>query len=267
MVANKEYVFSLLEDFVDNDVEQILIPSSEYEYGSCPLPAIGMNAKGEIRDIDDTVGYSITRGATKVVIIPTQEDFVIKLNITGTYLTERECETLGYEYPHIDRISEQNILDEEIAMYNDMPIELQGFIKPNIFVGYFNNIPVYIQEKIRNSYENSEETSKERFLNERAERLTEISSLQAMIKPTGWRSSLFPSPFINDMLNYFGEEKTKSILTQLCDAAVYDLNYGNFGYDMEDKPCLFDIGGFEESEFFQRDEQYYNTVEELTLLS
>lgn len=249
MVATKDYVFSLLSDFIGESANKILVPSSEYEYGTSPDPTIAMDEDGDIWNIEDMIGYSVMRGATKVVIIPTQEDFVIKLNITGTYLSEKECETFGYEFPHIDRVSIQNILDEEIAMYDNMPTELKEFIKPNIFIGYFNNIPVYIQEKIKASYEYSEEASWERFI-KRGDSLkvTEVQTVNKHLIPS------FPAPFISDMFEIFGEENTKTILCQLRESAVYDLNYGNFGYDMENKPCLFDIGGFDEAEFFHKDE-------------
>ena len=209
---------------------------------------------GNMWTIEDTYYCSIMRGATKIVLIPRGGDYVIKLNIDGTYLTERECDLCGLEYPHIDRRSVENVLDEEIALYESAPAELKEFIKPNIYVGDFNNIPVYVQEKIGSIYENVAWSSEERYKDSSKENHGVIESISNSIKPAGWSSSLFPDPFINDVVENFGEAKAYTILMQLKEQPIFDFNYGNFGYDQKNIPCLIDIGDFSEDEFFSYDE-------------
>lgn len=253
-MVDKDYIFQIVSLMIGDNATEILIPSSEYEYGISDDPAVSMSEDNEIWEIEDCHGYHVMRGATKVVIIPSEEDFVIKLNITGTYLTEKECQDYGLEYPHMDRRSKQNVLDEENAIYEDIGMRAQKFIKPNIYVGDFNNIPVYIQEKIKIAYDFGSGPSEKKYSKTEDNIKWIVNSIGEMTKPAGWHTSLFPNPFIYDMIQAYGEDDTAMILAQLRDAAIYDLNYGNFGYDMKGLPCLFDIGGFSEEEFFSYDE-------------
>lgn len=246
----KERAFNILNDFIFSNIKEILVPSEEYEYGDSLLPTAYLTNYDELVPIINNINVSVFRGATKIVLIPAKENFVIKLNITGTYLTESECQNFGFDFPTVDRHSEQDILDEEVALYDGLSKTLQNFIKPNLYIGEFKGIPVYIQEKIKIDYEKASGAAAKRFKEESEEVRNSIKILESKSRPAGWTSSIFPAPFLNDMVNFYGEQRTEEIISQLKESSIYDFNWGNFGYDLNDRPCLFDIGGFDEEEFF-----------------
>lgn len=259
MTYSKEKILSIVQDFLGNNPTGVYAPSSDYEYGISDLPAVSKLNFDDVWTIEGINGFDIYRGATKVVISPYKSDYVIKLNITGTYLTEDECKEVGLEYPYIDRVSKQDILDEEIALYENVGDELKAFIKPNIFIGRYNGIPVYIQEKVFTTYEYTEWTISQKFRQQTPRHKQLTNRLAEKTIPAGWRSKIFPEAFISDMILAYGVMYAWKILTQISEAGISDLNYGNFGYDKNGLPCLIDIGDFCEEEFFCQDVHFYDT--------
>lgn len=261
MTYTKSEVYSILTDLLGENPEGIFIPSSEYEYGFSESPTMSKMNENETWAVEEIEGFELCRGATKVVIRPVNADYVIKLNITGTYLTEEECEIAGLKYPYIDRHSSYDTLDYENAIYEELPDELRSIIKPNIYLGEYCGISIYIQEKIKYTYQEDSYSAEIRFSEISDNKKDFIKTVLTKSKPAGWskNSTLFPEEFVADMVSKFGEKKTEKILMQLKDSCIYDLNFYNFGYDKEGFPCLFDIGGFQEDEFFDQDIDYYNT--------
>lgn len=251
MTYTKEVVMSIVRDFLGDNAQGVYIPSEEYEWGMSDLCAVSeMDEDGIAWEIEEITGFDLCRGATKVVIVPINEDYVIKLNITGTYLTKEQCRDAGLSYPCIDRTASSDTMDYENALYEDIPEELQSIIKPNILIGEYRGMPIYIQEKIKTTYENCCHVVEKCYENADQQLVTSVQSIVANTCPAGYRSSILPEAFICDMVKAFGEQLTEQMLLQLKESSIYDLNFGNFGYDKSDKPCLFDIGGFDEGEFF-----------------
>jgi len=261
MTYSKAEVFSIVREMLGDGAEDIYLPSEEFEIGCSDAFPISLGTYGAF-NVEGTMEVEVYRGATKVVLVPVQSDYAIKLNISGTYLTEDECDEAGFQYPHIDRLSSENVLDEENIMFESLPKELKEIILPNIYIGDCGNIPVYIQKKVKATYGRVTGLAEARYKAKGKSRTTSVQKALKSSTPVGLNwiiHSVLPEAFVSDLIDFYGEEKASLILQQLSVSEITDLNYENFGYDMEDRPCIFDIAGYNENDFFEYDEHFYES--------
>lgn len=267
MNYSREEVLEIVREMLGENIEGIYIPSEEFELGVSDAFPISNTDYGAW-DIENTDEVEVYRGATKIVFVPAHKDYAIKLNISGTYLTEDECKDANYLYPHIDRISTKDVLEEENVIFEDLSDELKELIFPNIYVGKYEEISVYIQKKIKKTYDEAIGAAWIRYSNEGKKRIESVHRALKRSTPFGlnWAiHAVLPEPFISDMIDFYGEEKVEYMLQHLVTSGIDDLNYSNFGYDINDKPCIFDIAGFNEVDFFDYDEHFYDSQKYLIL--
>ena len=250
MTYTKELVMSIVEKMLGPRPTGIYVPYDEYQYGESDDPS--MSRIEDYEDdwkICDTKDFIVRRGATKVVITPLKEDFVIKLSITGTYFSESECHYYSCEYPCFPQKATENVLFKEEKIYNIAPPLLKKIIKPNLYIGSYNGIPIFIQEKVAYTWEYIKNKYDRKFNRTDVLRQETVKTIQGMSHREG-ESALLDDSFVNLICDWLGEEKTMSLLLELKKSNIYDLNDGNYGLDSKGRPCLFDIAGFDEDEFF-----------------
>lgn len=92
--------------------------------------------------------FYIDSGCSKLVIVPRNRSYVIKIPWTGVYTNTTEYEdnvedTFDYELSY-------SPMEDEINYYNDVDEEARQYLVENEFVGLYNDsIPIYVQEKVK----------------------------------------------------------------------------------------------------------------------
>lgn len=250
MTYTRDLVMSIVEEMLGPRPTGIYVPHDEYEFGGSDDPSMSRIEDYEDRwGIYDTEDYIVRRGASKVVIIPLKEDFVIKLGITGTYYSESECDYYNCEYPCFPEKATFNILFKENRLYNKMSDLLKRIVKPNIYIGSYNGIPIFIQERIANIWDHIKSKYDHKFRRAEDSKRNAVKSIQSASCREN-DAPLLDDSFVNLIYDWLGEEDTMSLFLELKNSGIYDLNYENYGLDYAGRPCLFDIGGFDELEFF-----------------
>lgn len=195
--------------FIDDEVLDGMSPEDSYIYTNIEK-RIAVN----VEDLD--------MGMTKLVITDRDLSFVIKIPFTGLF--HMPYVDGDYENPTLSYKVEHNILDEEISMYDWLPDELLDIIVPNIYVGNYGCLPIYIQKKM--NYAPCRLRSSERSL----EYVDE--------------SGDYNEEFIDSLITRFGIQGAINRI-DLMNENLEDLHNGNYGYDKYGNGYIFDYGGYD----------------------
>lgn len=225
--------------------------------------------------IQSTNNCQVRSGCSRLVLIPKDKDYVIKMPImiVGTishdvrvkqedFWDENELisrkddsyyyidnlsdvETLTYSGLEIlntkftvTRRSKCDLMDEENAFFDDDPI-LRNILLENVYEGTFNGIPVYTQKKAEVYCDIPYKCTKSK--DEKEENSIRSVRGSSLCKA-------FPDAWIAKCINTFGEEKTTEILSTICDRGIdADMNSANFGY-LNNIPVIFDFASYYENE-------------------
>lgn len=246
-VANK--VMSIVREILGDNATGVYIHHSvvtrDLFYDQAPLTS----TLGECPFIiEDTKHFKVFYGATKLCIYPCNRKikWVIKIPITGVYNPVYEFGLSGvteedWQYePTFSKLEDAGIAnydscDEEIAIYENSTSDAQNYMSPNILIGRYNNIPIYIQEKVYtceagDSYTFSTFDYKEGFLRHEIDYLYDLN--------TNFEDDAF---FYNIILRS-GVQKALEVISELGD--IDDIHQGNYGYNYEGKPVIFDYAGY-----------------------
>ena len=175
--------------------------------------------------------FYIESGCSKLVIIPKNRSYVIKIPWTGVYTDVDEYgEYIGESV--FDYELSYSPMEEENSYYNDVDEETRQYLAENEFVGLYNNsIPVYVQEKVVNlGYGAKTNTSVTRQFTEKAN----IYSLGVKI-----------AKMIVEQLGY---DEGLRIVRELDN--INDLHNGNYGFDKYGQFKIIDYAGFYIENYF-----------------
>ena len=228
MPTEKE-VFSILEDIMGNEnINGIYTPDTTYAE-DCPIYC-NSDLTLYIDNFYDRNDYqiNINFGATRLTIIPSNKDYVIKIQIAGTYDLKQEI--LNNEDEDIENI-----------IYKKAGIELKKMLLPNTYIGEFNGMKIYIQKKLpyvgniswRTLYgENDDHEIIDK----------EIDKIK------------FICPFISEsliehMIKIINKKFAIKILMDCKYLNLTDIRPDNYGYDDDNFPYIFDYAGFDFSFF------------------
>lgn len=265
----KEKVFEILNEMLGEDAEGLYCYDDVIEGAGEDFFYTQVCKNYLNNDVCEIEDVEIQHGVCKYVIIPNEGDYVIKLPIMGTfdYVTQvkhvnekgQEEFLFLFDENDIDEAVEQgwqivdskieavktmqkhNIMEIENDIYNNAPEILKDFLLPNIFIGYFNSIPVYIQRKISKTVRDTSSYSA----------ITEADN-DINVKTIRSESHVgVPSLFIKKNIEFFGFEKALKIMTAISDIKLEDLHTANLGYLEDGTPCVFDFGGYNEEEVWQ----------------
>ncbi len=257
MPTEKE-VFSILEDIMGNEnINGIYTPDTTYAE-DCPIYC-NSDLTLYIDNFYDRNDYqiNINFGATRLTIIPSNKDYVIKIQIAGTYDLKQEI--LNNEDEDIEDIfykniynsdcveivskmkSTVNLMEIENIIYKKAGIELKKMLLPNTYIGEFNGMKIYIQKKLpyvgniswRTLYgENDDHEIIDK----------EIDKIK------------FICPFISEsliehMIKIINKKFAIKILMDCKYLNLTDIRPDNYGYDDDNFPYIFDYAGFDFSFF------------------
>lgn len=184
--------------------------------------------------------YRLGGGATKVVIIPKDADYVIKIPIAGTYITE--CDADGNEVHTLEGkvdMMEFDHLEREQSTWRILNRESKKVFLPNITIGEINGIPIYIQERVAKT-----------FIDTRFDQIEKtegsVKSAQKLIENSGYGSdddtSTLNEDFIAAIVEYYDEETARQVLGDAGD--IGDLHDENYGFTEDGRPVIFDYADF-----------------------
>ena len=175
--------------------------------------------------------FYIDSGCSKLVIVPKNRSYVIKIPWTGVYTEINgdgdyigEC-AFDYELNYCP-------MEDEINYYNDADEETRQYLAENEFVGLYNDsIPIYVQEKIKHlGWGAATNTS-----------VTPNFSVKTCIQ----RLSVKIAKMIIEQLGY---NEGLRVVREL--DSIDDLHNGNYGFDKYGQFKIIDYAGFYIENYF-----------------
>lgn len=201
-------------------------------------------AENYIYELEDNFGYDEfyhETGATKLVIIPTKEDYVIKVAFNGTY-NDYEEEDEGHPFYGAESPRMDDYCDAEMCFY-ELAKE-RGFEKMFLPLEYFGErdcIHIYLQPKCerlemddRKQVDYSSKGSREKILKDRKDGKRYLRDKF----PVSWTASCLDTLGSVERLQEF-----ETFLTST--GIISDLHRGNIGY-YDGHAVIMDYGGYNE---------------------
>lgn len=194
--------------------------------------------------VEEDNEYTYEMGATKLVIIPKETDYVIKIPFNGYFDYCWNEEEENWEEDNTDEFISfysaggewnDNYCELEVDIYNSLPDEYKGLFLPIEQIGKFCDYPIYIQPKakaIEGMLDRKKYCSKE--------------SLQTIKNNKQDLQTTLPEEWLASCLEYFNNSifELKCFIDYLENNDLYaDLHRGNIGY-YNNKPVIIDYGGF-----------------------
>lgn len=139
----KAKVWQICRNVFGKNAEGIYGESSSMDYGDeYEVEFITNLNEGLVSDRTDTI---YAWGASKLVLIPSNENFVIKVDIDGICQYDEDDDKFNLT----DLVNEHDrALPEEVRLYNKASSELKQVLVPvHYLFDYNRKIPVYVQEK------------------------------------------------------------------------------------------------------------------------
>ena len=181
--------------------------------------------------------YIVDSGASKVVLIFKDSDYVVKIPFFGERSWCEDEDGCGEEV--CDEFTGARISDDEYGwdyctseqyFYNKaVEKRLEEFFIETIFIGKYEDHPIYIQEKVEVYGYNSETKSSER-------------SKEIFCKKF-YRSEIQNEDFGGLLIDYYGEERVNQLVEFLSEVGISDLHSSNVGI-RANRPVLFDYSGY-----------------------
>lgn len=184
--------------------------------------------------------FELHHGISKVVIIFEKFPFVIKIPFLGRWYDEYDEENNEF-YSEFERftcapsINGDDYCEAETNTIKEMIFYgYEDIVAYEICLGIFNGVAFYIQEKVRPYNCEFHYTPSEDSLN-----IARNIDIDYGYCDDNWRASV---------IELYGEEYWRSFVEWVDDGREYilnDMHIGNYGYDYEGKPVLFDVSGFD----------------------
>ena len=234
---NTDEIMSLVKTILGQDAKEVLLDEEELHDDVSESIITNIDTESSINEDPDE--YYISRGITKIVIIPKNTDYVIKIPFTGIYHYTDSDEL--YLVAKVD-FDEYDVFDIEKQTYNNLFQESKVAFLPNYFIGTFNGIPIYIQEKIKVTCSHHFYDATYSY-GEKKESVAKIRK-ESLYDDDHVDTTCLREFFIADLITWYGEEATKWILADCKD--IDDLHGNNYGYTEDGRPVIFDYAGFDD---------------------
>ena len=187
--------------------------------------------------LPDDFDYDVEYGATKLVLMPSNENFVIKIPFTGYYTEEFDgkegkFKEIYYTFNGADNGSWDYCKCECERYLTAKQENLEKYFAKTTYLDSINDHPIYIQEKAV-IYVNS--SKKEISLKEEETTRKKCSKQGTCCFNVHW---------LNDLLKYCGDKEFEDFLFFIkINGFNDDLHSTNIGY-IGNKPVLVDYSGF-----------------------
>lgn len=261
MKYRKNEVMDIVASVLGYDCNGVYINSSSiYESQDQSIITHFSNNMDEIVFMDyEYDNVKINLGASKLVIIPNNTKYVIKIPFTTMYNedciecdddVDSYCEGKGTNCGYLGCASccyhcnrytyslgqdvQYDICADEQNIYEEASDELQQLLVPNIFIGMFNGVvPVYIQKKIKN-------TARTKKTNSVATAAEKKIACLVMDK----NDCFLDAGAMAQYIVKFGICKFRELVQEI--TMLDDLHSGNWGYFEDGSVGIIDYGGYSE---------------------
>lgn len=268
-----EKVNNICEVVLGNNASGIYVDEDGLEY-ACDDDIDFFSNLADKWKIESTFNVQVKAGMTKLVLIPNDCDFVIKLDFSHLIHFDAEDE----EWIVHAEVCERT-LEQEQEIYKEANEYLKNVLLPVQFVMRFNDvIPVYVQKKVSSTfsdfldmeYENtkgglpltSDIYRPRRFGLKKYVNKSLIKKLETLsdIYYLGYKGNYI----YNTWLKRYGERAVEEIANQLYEWNINDLHNTNIIVDSDGVIRLCDYGGYHSSTHWNysdgrndNDEYYY----------
>ena len=192
-----------------------------------------------LSNLPDDLKYHYEYGATKLVIMLPDCDFVIKIPFSGSYQEFYQDRTDDYEEEYVEfenadfETCEWDYCKTEVNRYNlAKNVGIEKYFAKTECIGMVNNYPIYIQQK-------AEIFAEVKDLNSYSEE-KKSSTREKCDKEDLW---CFNECWLSDLLDYCGDRIFSLFMSFLKDNEFDDLHSSNIGY-INGVPVLVDYSGF-----------------------
>lgn len=236
------------EIFGDNYIEGAYL-NQEFIDGGEPIDYTDVYTNFDCQNyftLENNMSIPIAWGATKLVIIPPHENYVIKIPFTGLYRGDMDEEGVFVNCHKVKDLEVENVCDQEIDMYENFTSDLQKIVLPLEFIGMLDNLPIYIQEKIKTTYEDSEDYASEFKYNKDGRFPAWYMIARYIMEEANY--DRFHVIFLMRMMRQVGISITREIVNEVIDE-ITDIHTSNYGYTKDGRCVIFDIAGYG-SEFY-----------------
>lgn len=246
MTYNKQEILNIVKEILGDNATGVYINDLvvKRDLGNDDVPLVSQLGKKPFI-IQSTKDYEISYGLSRLCIIPTDKkiDWVIKIPITAVYKEEFFNDYDG-EYFDWDNdnfagliqvgVSECDSCDEERVLYEDASSDAKIFMADNHYIGNYNGISVYIQEKTINCdvswYYKSRFSYDSDFLRHEMDYLHDLET------------EIEEESFLYNVILIVGFKRAIQIFEEFAD--LNDLHNHNYGFNSKGIPVLFDYAGF-----------------------
>ena len=218
-----------------------------------------------------SIKVEVAMGASKLVLIPVNQNYVLKIPFLGRYIEEWvENEDYPYkegdpeyqwreagEYQSIFTPFEWAAIREEDENWDYCAAEtsiyelaeqegLEGYFAAEYLLGFINDIPVYVQDKVCPAEEATESPYGSLSSHDRKE----YNHYRSSASPDYNR---FPPKWANHFLKVYGEQELTRLINFLEEHKVnQDWHWGNLAYIEDDMfypiPILLDYSNYNDQE-------------------
>ncbi len=211
-----------------------------------------------LKHLPEDFDYDYYYGATKIVFILPDKNFVIKIPFSGCYV-DKEIETkaekgakykwissyskfTGAQSPMMTEGDEWDYCQVECDIYALAEEEaVEDFFAKTECIGFIHNYPIYVQEiaKIYKDiypFRETEETEyRKKYTEEDYEKIDSLCY--------NHNYDYFNKYWLCDAFKYYGEIRGEEFLQFIKNVRVEDLHKANIGY-IGDRPVIIDYSGF-----------------------
>ena len=199
----------------------------------------------KVYEMEFSFSYTYLSGVSKAVIIPDDENFVIKLPFCGMW---DNYEFNLFSVPDVGILHDTDYCARELYLYHlAKKCGVSEILVKNTYIGKINDEPVYKQKYVSTfrMYYEDEFALEQDFDESVIHTDKEINAMIKSCEKTGWKYSSYDHIFntwLVDVHNYYGEKKFVNILNFIS-TYLGDLHSENIGYD-GDKPVILDYADF-----------------------
>lgn len=187
-------------------------------------------------DCSKVPSFDWDNGATKLVIMPENRDYVIKVPFNGAYDNGNFFSFEGAESEYCD-----NYCEAENRLYQQALTEgFEEMFLPNEYIWTVDSIPIYVQQKVE--VLDKEDSEQEKYSSKKSkEKIMEA-------RKEGERFLNLPTSWVASCLDILGSmEEVRRFLKFLRETEIsFDLHCSNVGY-YNGHAIILDYGGYFEN--------------------
>lgn len=200
---------------------------------------------------NEILNIRVASGLTKIVLIPDDKDYVIKIPITKTgYYDYIEDENGDYRKGEFfvanNSFGDYCSIEEEL--FNSFEDDIKEIFAETKFITKVNDLPIYIQEKVKTPYDKKiNQFDPNHYPSDRKSDMEIHHELKVISECSEYSEyNEFQEDYCYDILVNYGFEFLIKLLQTIDDVGISDLHTGNYGYNKNYKPMIFDYSGYGE---------------------